>query len=335
MNYAKMTNFNGMPCVDISAGGYSALIAYEIGSNVIRLRNNEKAVEFFRFNDNNSPQELLQSAEVWGHPTLYLPNRFADGILKTSDAEYILPMNEKNHYRTHIHGFLHKRVHVVEEYGYDDVAAWAKTSYLYDNRDSFFQYLPIKFKAEYNFRLSENGLEQTIKLTNLSGNKAMPISLGSHTSIKAPFVDNAKPADIRLTVPIEERCELSERCMPTERLLPLSEWDKDYKNGKMIPVLQGLDNDMYTGGFAELDGKPFHGAIMEDTASGIKLCYEVSEEYKFWDIWNDRGFNGYFCPEPMTAMINAPNLSLTREISGYDEIMPGESFECRQRFFVK
>jgi galactose mutarotase-like enzyme len=76
------------------------------------------------------------------------------------------------------------------------------------------------------------------------------------------------------------------------------------------------------------------GVIAEDIASGKKLCYEVSDEYKFWIIWNDRGFNGYFCPEPMSAMIDAPNLDLPAGVSGYQELAQNESVTFKQRFFT-
>ncbi|HAE52097.1 MAG TPA: aldose 1-epimerase, partial [Ruminococcus sp.] len=85
-NSAQKTTFNDIPCIELSAGGYKALIAYEIGSNVIRLQDIKNGMEFFRFNPENTADVIKQSAEVWGLPTLYLPNRFADGILKTSDA---------------------------------------------------------------------------------------------------------------------------------------------------------------------------------------------------------------------------------------------------------
>jgi len=87
-NYTKLTEFNGMPVVEFSAGGYTAILAYEIGSNVIRLHDDKNGIEFFRFKADNTPENIKQSAEVWGLPTLYLPNRFADGVLKTSDAVY-------------------------------------------------------------------------------------------------------------------------------------------------------------------------------------------------------------------------------------------------------
>ncbi|MCC8135690.1 MAG: aldose 1-epimerase, partial [Ruminococcus sp.] len=325
MNSTQLINFNGTTCVKLSAGGYEALVAYEIGSNVIRLRDNKNSIEFFRFKDSNTAENIRQSAEVWGLPTLYLPNRFADGVLKTSDAVYHLPVNEKAPYSNHIHGFLHKRVHEVVEHKADDNCAWVKTRYVYDEKDEFFEYLPVRFTAEYTFTLSRYGLEQTVKFTNCS-DKMMPISLATHTTINSPFVDGAKEGDIRLTVPVGKKCELNSRCLPTERLRSLNMYDLEYKTGNKCPVLQDISNDMYFGEYTELDHEKFHGVIAEDIASGKKICYEVSEEYGFWIIWNDRGFNGYFCPEPMTAMINAPNLSLSDDVTGYREIKPAESF---------
>ncbi len=333
-NTTQLMNWNGMPCVKMSAGGYEALVAYEIGCNVIRLRSNTKEMEFFRWNPDNSAETIKQSAEVWGLPTLYLPNRFADGKLKTSDAVYQLPVNEKAPYNNHIHGFLHKRTFEIVEHNADSNCAWVKARYVYDENDEFFEYLPIKFIAEYTFTLSAHGLEQDICFTNVS-NKMLPMSLASHTTINAPFVDGAQESDIRLTVPAGKKCELNERCLPTEKLKSLTMWDLEYKNGTKCPVLQIVDNDMYFGEYTDLDGEKFHGVIAEDIASGKKLCYEVSEEYKFWIIWNDRGFNHYFCPEPMTAMIDAPNLSLPADITGYTEVRPGETFKAHQRFFAK
>ncbi|MDO5560681.1 MAG: aldose 1-epimerase [Oscillospiraceae bacterium] len=334
MNYAKVTDFNSTSCAELSAGGYTALIAPEIGSNCIRLRDNKNAIEFFRFNPDNPAEVIKNSPEVWGLPTLYLPNRFSDGKLKTSDAVYQLPVNEKNHYNNHIHGFLNKRKFEISDMGSDDKKAFVTTTYLYDENDEFFKYLPVKFRAEYTFTLTEEGMEQIIRFTNLS-DKVMPVSLGSHTSMKAPFADGGDPADIRLCVPAVKRCELNERCLPTMRLLDLTEWDMEYKNGTKQAVLQNLDNDMYTAGRQMLDGREFHGFTATDIKTGKQVCCEVSDEYKFWCVWNDRGENGYFCPEPMTAMIDAPNLSLPADVSGYCEIRPQETYEAKQHFFSR
>ena len=87
-NTAELFEWKGTTCVKLCAGGYEAWIANEIGSNVIRLRDNVNGLEFFRFSESNTADVIKQSPEVWGLPTLYLPNRFADGVLKTSDAVY-------------------------------------------------------------------------------------------------------------------------------------------------------------------------------------------------------------------------------------------------------
>lgn len=332
MNIANIIDWNGMPVIQLSAGGYTALIAHEIGSNVIRLHDDVNDIEFFRYNPQNTPDTIRQSAEVWGLPNLYLPNRFADGILKTTDAVYQLPVNEKAPFNNHIHGFLHKRVHTVAEVQSNETSAWAKTVYLYDESDPFFQYLPIRFKAEFTFTLDENGLHYAVTFTNLS-EKQMPMSLATHTAIKSPFVDGGQEADIRISVPITEKWVLNERCLPTLEILPLDAYDMSYKNGTMCPVLKDISNDMYTAAAQTYQGKEFHGILMQDVKAGKGIGYEVSEEYGFWILWNDRGFNGYFCPEPMTAMIDAPNLAIPFEKSGYVEVKPGESYTAKQHFF--
>lgn len=333
MNSTQMMQWGNMPCVRLNAGGYTALIAPDLGSNVIRLRDEKNGVEFFRFKDTNTFEELLQSAEVWGLPTLYLPNRFADGILKTSDAVYHLPVNEKAPYNNHIHGFLHKRAHRVAEHSADANSAWCKTEYVYDENDPFFQYMPLRFKAEFTFNLSGCGLEYEFTLTNLS-RKMLPVSAATHTSIQSPFVIGGKEQNERITVPVGQRCLLNERCLPTKEFAPLTVHDLEYRSGSRCPVLQNIDNEMYFAEPMQVDGEDFYGVIMEDTASGKKIAYEVGEEYKFWIIWNDKGFNGYFCPEPMSAMIDAPNLDLPDALTGYRELSPEESCTFRQHFFT-
>jgi len=333
MNSTKISDFGGTPVVEMNAGGYTALVAYELGSNVIRLHDDKNKVEFFRFNAENSADVIRQSAEVWGLPSLYLPNRFADGVLKTSDAVYQLPVNEKAPYNNHIHGFLQKRVHTLVEHSADGNCAVVKTKYRYDENDEFFEYFPVRFLAEFTFTLSECGLEQKVKFTNLS-DKMMPMSFATHTTINSPFVEGGREEDIRLFVPVQKRCLLNERCLPDGEPVALDGTDFEYIEDGRQPVLQNVDNEMYVTGSQKLNGQDFHGVIAEDIESGIKIAYEVSDEYKFWIIWNDKGFNKYFCPEPMTAMIDAPNLDMPNSVTGYTEIKPQQSYEVYQRFFT-
>ena len=66
MNMIQQTVLNGTPCIMMSAGGYEAYIAYELGSNVIRLRDVANNIDVFRFSPDNTADTLRQSAEVWG-----------------------------------------------------------------------------------------------------------------------------------------------------------------------------------------------------------------------------------------------------------------------------
>ena len=333
MHTAKIVNWKGMDCVELSAGGYTAWIANEIGSNVIRMHDDKNGVEFFRWNAENTPDTIKNSAEVWGLPSLYLPNRFADGVLRASDHTYQLPVHEKAPFHNHIHGFLHKRAHTVVAYQADETAAWAKTAYTYDEKDPFFQYLPVSFRVEYTFRLSAEGLHYTAAFTNLS-DRMLPMSQATHTTIASPFVDGAKEEDTRIAVPLEKKWILNDRCLPTLEIADPNAYDLQYKTGTMCPVLQNISNDMYSASEQTLNGKPFRGVVLKDAATGKGIAYEVDEQYKFWIIWNDQGFHHYFCPEPMTAMIDAPNLDLPSEQTGYTEVKPGETYTITQHFMT-
>ncbi len=331
--YAKKVMHKGIEVVELGGAGYYAIVAPSMGSNVLRFRDNDKGMEIFRYSDTVSIPEIMNAQEIWGLPTLYLPNRHDNGILRTSDAVYRLPVNEER-FKNHLHGFLHKRAHKIKEMGADNNRAFVVTEYKYDENDYFFNCFPIKFTAKITIEISADGLKHTLSLTNNS-KVMMPISVATHTTINAPFADGGIQQDIRLQVPCEEKLVFDKkRWLPTGKKAKLKDYDMQYKNGTMCPVLKDICNDMYTAGTVKLDGKDFHGCVMTDTASGKKICYEVDDNYKFWIIWNHEGFMNYFCPEPMTAQVNAANLDMPAEQSGYREIKPKETYTAVQRFFT-
>ena len=332
--YAKKINCKGAEAVELAAGGYCAIVVPVLGSNVLRLRDNEKGMEIFRYSDDLTVSEFMNSAEVWGLPTLYMPNRLDGGTLRTSDAVYHFPVNESR-FGNHLHGFVHKRAHKIKDMGAEDGRAFVVTEYIYDENDFFFACFPVKFRLEITIELSDSGLKHTVSLTNMS-DKMLPVSLATHTTINSPFVDGGEQRNIRLQLPAIKKLMFNKkRWLPDGREETLGSWDTEYVNGTKKPVLQNICNDMYTAGTVKLDGEDFHGCVMTDTASGKKICYETDEKYKFWIVWNDKGGNGYFCPEPMTAQVNAPNLDIPREKSGYEELAPNQTYTVWQRFFTK
>lgn len=333
--YARKAMHKGIEAVELAAGGYYAVVAPSIGSSVLRFRDEKRGIEVFRYRDDVSIAEIMGATEIWGLPTLYLPNRFDGGILKTSDGEYRLPVNEGK-FGNHLHGFMHLRAHKIKALEAADGKAYVTTEFTFDEKDIIYQNcFPLKFTAEITIELSKEGLRHTVSIKNKS-KKMLPISIATHTTINAPFVDGGRQEDIRLQVPAVKKLQFNKkRWLPNGRQAALNDWDMEYVSGAKCPVLQDICNDMYTAGTVELDGKPFRGTVMTDTASGKKICNETDELYKFWIVWNDKGFKNYFCPEPMTAQVNAPNLDMPREKSGYTELAPGKVYTVSQRFFTK
>jgi aldose 1-epimerase len=289
------------------------------------LHDDENGIEFFRFKEQNS-EVIKNSPEVWGFPTLYLPNRFCDGIVKTSDGEYKLPVNIPPPENTHLHGFMHKRPHKLVSHGAAENEAFVKTSFTFDENDEFFSYMPIAFTAIFTFTLSKNGLDYSVTFTNDS-DKKMPISLATHTAINSPFVENSDENDQTILVNIGKKCGLDERNLPSLEFTELTDYDRQYVGGTMKPTLQNINNDMY---YMEKNAAGENSIIMKDRVSGKGIKYTVSNNYKFWIFWNDNGDKGYFCPEPMTGMIDCPNIS--HPDSGYIELNSNESFTVTQNF---
>lgn len=329
---AKNYDFKGETCIELIAGDFRALIAPFNGSNVMKLENTALDIDILRNDLSLSPTELKAAAEVYGMPTLYLPNRLSHGNLKTSDAMYHFPCNDP--LGNHLHGFLHKRCHTIDDMYVEGESAVAKTSYVYDENDEFFETFPVSFKAEFVFTLTADGLDYSFTLTNLS-KVQMPYGVCNHIAFKAPFTNGGSGANVRLQVPIGDKWELSDTCIPTEKTLPLTRYDMMYKEGDMVPVLQDIDNDLYTAEMNELDGKPFYGVIVTDKVTGVRVCYEVCDVMKYWIMWNDHGMKEFFCPEPMSWNIDAPNLSGDPAVTGYTELAPGESKTVTERIFVR
>ncbi len=330
---AEYIDFKGARAVELTAGDYRAIVVPGLGSNVVRFRDEKRDIEVFRYDNSMSIADMMNSTEVWGLPTLYLPNRLDKGLLRTSDALYRFPVNETL-FDNHIHGFVQKRAYTVKDMGTKGGTAFVENEYIYDEKDFFYSCFPVKFTITVRIEVSSKGLSHIVTLKN-NCDRQLPVSFATHTTINAPFAAGGKQEDVRLQIPVAENIPFNKkRWLPTGKRKALSDYDRGYIKGT-CPVLKDICNDMYSLGELTVDGKKFRGAVMTDLASGKQVFNEVDENYRFFIIWNDKGFNGYFCPEPMTAQVNAPNLDMDRSLSGYEELAPGKSYTCVQRFYTK
>ena len=158
LNYS----FKGADCVKLSHGRYFCVVAPTMGASVLRLRDEENKIDVFRYVESVTADEINGAREIWGLPTLYLPNRFDGGVLKTSDAEYHLPLNEAALGNT-IHGWVHKRAHKIETVIEDNHKAVLVTSFTHDKNDEWYQYFPVDFKISYKFHF----VKDSVSISNI------------------------------------------------------------------------------------------------------------------------------------------------------------------------
>ena len=331
---AEITKWKGRDVIALSAGTYTATIAPFLGSNIIRMQDSATGADFFRNDDTRTIEEIEENRVTWGFPTLYLPNRLSGGKLKCSDYTYQFEIDEPD-FGNEIHGFLHLREHEIVSAETTATSAIAKTSYTYDEKDPMFKAFPVSFRADFTFTLDANGMHYEFTMTNLSTDRQLPFGMCNHTAIKAPFIEGSDGMDVRLYVPIGEKWELGKNLCPTLDMLPHGNHDRQYMTGSLIPVKQIIDNDVYNTVIGDLDGREFRGAVVTDLRTGAEIVYEISDDFLFWVLWNEWGEKEYFCPEPMTWMIDAPNLPLPPEESGYRELAPGESKTVSERIYAR
>ena len=186
--FAKEIDYKGERCVELSAGNFYALICPAMGANVLRLRDNQRGMEIFRFDENEPMETYKNSPEVYGFPTLYFPNRLSHGKLKTSDGEYELPCNEGFPFFNCLHGFLHKREYNLVRLSTEGDIAAAKFEYIYDDNDEMFQCFLLPFRLEIVYTLGVKELEQfyigeAIKKARISKNLTQE-ELGARIGVK-------------------------------------------------------------------------------------------------------------------------------------------------------
>ena len=328
---AEVGKYKDKDVIILKSGDYNAMIAPFMGSNLLRMRNEKMGVEFFRFDEKLSIDELKQESVLYGLPTLFYGNRLGNGVLKASDYTYQFEPNDPE--GNFLHGFLHNREHDIVSTEVRNSQAIGKTRYVYDEKDPLFTVFPVKFTADFTFVLNDDGMSYEVTITNNS-DRQLPYSICNHTCINAPFTKDGKALDTRIFATIgDERWLLGPKFLPTTETVPLDNHDKQYQTGSMVPVEHVIDNDVYPVVTSDVDGKEFRGAIISDVASRKEIRYEIDQGFMFWIFWNYQGDKGFICPEPITWMIDAPNLPMHNEESGYAELAPGEARSIKERIY--
>jgi aldose 1-epimerase len=326
MSNAYEGAFQGEKAIWLKFGAYEAAIVPDIGGNLVAFRDAEKGFRYLREPEADEMEAFRKRPMVHGIPVLFPPNRYEDGKFPWNGSTYQLPVNEPNR-GNHLHGFFFDIPWQVDDYGADESSSYVVVAQRVNESHPAYSSFPHRFTIKIRYSLGNDGLKQEVGVRN-DGSDPMPCAIGFHTTLNAPFAPGSSPSDYTLRMTIGERIELNERMLPTGGYLPLDSDEQRLKEEGTTPYFAQLDNH-YT-------AVPQGGRnVMEltDTRLNAKLVYDAGTAYKFWMIYNADANSGFFCPEPQTNMVNAPNAPFPAEHAGLVTLAPGEVWQETSRFY--
>ncbi|MDD5728547.1 MAG: aldose 1-epimerase [Victivallales bacterium] len=297
--------------IRIETPEWLAEILPDIGANLYRLQHKASGIEILR--PPPSPAHLENRPEIYGIPILLPPNRIADGKFRFQGRDYVLPLNEPAR-DNHLHGLILGWPWQVT--GQRDNALTMTLNF------TAVPGFPHDFTLNLEYSFTPAAVIQEFRVINRSC-LPIPFGLGFHTAFRMP-------PQARATVTAGQGYwEISQpRFLPSGKLLPWNGAEPVFSDDQAVSCHCPAATGMYR-------GRPFRGAVIEYPDRNCRLLYEIDEKYRHWCLWNGSGGQGFFCPEPMTWMINAPNLELPPEVTGMQSIEPEQSWQSQCRISVE
>lgn len=321
-------DYQGERAVWLKAGPYEAAVLPRIGANLIAFRDTEHGYRLLHEPEADEMEAFRANPVIYGIPVLFPPNRFEDGKFPWNGKVYQFPVNETER-GNHLHGFLKDIPWTVEKTDADETESSVALVLRVTKNHAVYQYWPHEFTFRLTYTLSEFGLMQHVMIVN-DGEEAMPCLLAFHTSVNAPFVPGASAQDYRVRLTIGSRYEMSERMLPTGRFQELTAEEKRLQNEGVYPFFAAMDNH-----YTAVPQQGRNRMELEDVKNGVTLVYDAGCAYKHWMIWNNNATEGFFCPEPQTNLVNAPNVrGIPDEQKGLIALAPGEIWEETSRLYL-
>jgi aldose 1-epimerase len=328
LHEAKQGTYENEPAIFLKYGRYSAIVLPRVGGNLISFRDDDRGYAFLREPAGAEWESFLEKPMLHGVPVLFPPNRYDAGTFEFDGRTYRFPVNEA-HTGNHIHGFVYHSEWEVAEYGSTEEKSYVTVKLLFDEKHPDFVYFPHRVLLSQTVTLTNDGLAYQFDAVNESS-EAIPLMLGFHTSVNAPFAPGSSVADLQCGLSIGQRWELNERMLPTGKLLPLSEGEGLLKSGEGNPYFESLDNHYQAEPIAGVNAMTIY-----DRKADAKFVYEAGEAYKHWMVYNAAANGEFFCPEPQTGMVNAPNVDLPASQTGLIRLEPGQRWTAVSRMYAE
>lgn len=324
-------SYGGEPALILRAGLYEAIVLPGIGGHVVALRDLGRGLRLLREPLEEAAGELShyrQDPIPYGIPLLFPPNRIADGTFTAHGETYHFPINEPA-LHNHLHGFFAKTPWEVVSQGGQRSAACVSLRHSLRAGDEEYRIFPHELTLELDYALYARGLRWTVRVTN-DGDRPVPFLLGFHTALRIPFSADSTASDCTIYVNIGAKWELTERKVPSGRKVPRDAMEDAIAAGCGDPFAHPIDALFSSAPFGDLNV-----CRVQDRRLGLDLVYETDRQFHAWMLWNRDAQSGFFCPEPMTCLANAPNLDLPWEVSGMRMLAPGETFAAASRLAVE
>jgi len=283
------------------------------GANLVSLYDKEKELEILRIP--KTLDEYENRKMTFGTPVLFPPNRIENATFTFDGRKYELEMNRAKE-NNHIHGFVHNKEWKVKEINQEKNTIVFQLRSI-EHEDIIAQY-PHEFVMEMTITLTCDGVEQVLSIKNDS-EKTMPLGIGYHTTF---FFDQNESV---LNMEIGDQWKLGERSLPTGEF-EQSPYQKQLKKGMSLKEI-ALD-DVY-------QMTNTKKAVIHHKKEKMKITYEVDEKFNQWVLFTADGKSNFVAIEPYSWVTNAPNITLPKEITGMDELLPGEEKQFVTKINVK
>ncbi|MDA8345430.1 MAG: aldose 1-epimerase [Thermaerobacter sp.] len=321
--------YGAAPSVVLQAERYEAVVLPSVGAHLVSLRDVKMGLRFLREPLSPGSQDLsqyLQHPVPYGLPLLFPPNRISDGTFTFNGETYRFPINEPT-LHNHLHGFFAKAAWEIVARSATEGSARLVLRHLLREGDDVFRIFPHRLTLELDYTLSADGLRQEVSVQN-DGDRPMPFLLGFHTALLVPFAPESTAEDCTVSVNIGQQWELSDRKVPTGRIIRRDSMAEAIAHGTGDPYVHPIDAL-----FSAAPGDGPNECSVTDHKLGVRLVYQTGREYRAWMLWNSDAKSGFFCPEPMTCLVNAPNIALPPQETGMRALAPGERWSAVSRIF--
>ena len=145
-------------------GAYEVKILPAKGANCLSLKHIPSHISALRTYDPDTVEEL-DNPFLYGTPLLFPPNRIKGGTFTYDGRAYALPINEEAT-GCFLHGTLHETPFEVIEQSKSTLLCRYKAT-----EDAPYLTYPHEFTLDVKYELTNEGLKQTVSITNNSENK--------------------------------------------------------------------------------------------------------------------------------------------------------------------